>query len=314
MTAPSLQPHKDDLLEILAADRCPVCAQPKRRFRWTCTPCGVGQQQTAEHLRLSATCDAHMDAAEAFLRLVRGDADVKLVALIPARAGSQRVPGKNTRLLAGYPLIAYTIAAAQQSGVFNQIVVATDDGEAMAIGRTSGVLVFDRAPVSHDQPDIDWVSDVLAQIACDAFAILRPTSPFRSAAEMRRAWALFQWWQPADSLRAIRRVTEHPAKMWTIESPSSMRPFVDHTGHSQPTQSLPPVYVQTSSLEIAWTKTVYDTGTISGTRILPFVCEGPEALAIDTWRDWAEAERLVATGQAQLPTVALASVSATPAP
>src|SRR6266704_3638624 len=51
------------------------------------------------------------------------------VALIPARAGSQRVPGKNIRLLAGHPLIAYAIAAARESDVFEAIVVSTDSGE-----------------------------------------------------------------------------------------------------------------------------------------------------------------------------------------
>jgi N-acylneuraminate cytidylyltransferase len=51
---------------------------------------------------------------------------LSVVALIPARAGSKRVPAKNVRVLAGHPLIAYTIAAARSSGLFSAIVVSTD--------------------------------------------------------------------------------------------------------------------------------------------------------------------------------------------
>jgi CMP-N,N'-diacetyllegionaminic acid synthase len=51
---------------------------------------------------------------------------MNMVALIPARAGSKRCPGKNTRELAGHPLIAYTIAAAMESGVFATVWVCTD--------------------------------------------------------------------------------------------------------------------------------------------------------------------------------------------
>ncbi len=81
--------------------------------------------------------------------------------------------------------------------------------------------------------------------------------------------------------------------------------------HSSPTQALPPYFVQTSSLEIAWTKTVYDTGTISGYRVVPFLHELPEGLALDTDADWREAERLLAAHEATLPAMDVARLSPT---
>ena len=67
-----------------------------------------------------------------------------IVALIPARAGSQRVPHKNIKLLAGHPLIAYTIAAAQQSGIFQTILVSSDSEETLQIALSMGIAAIRR--------------------------------------------------------------------------------------------------------------------------------------------------------------------------
>src|SRR5215218_11201575 len=105
------------------------------------------------------------------------------VALIPARAGSERVPGKNVRELAGHPLIAYSIAAARQSGVFNAILVSTDSPDIAAVAERYGAEVPGLRPpemATATSPDIDWVEDVLGLLRAegrtfDVFSILRPT-------------------------------------------------------------------------------------------------------------------------------------------
>ena len=83
-----------------------------------------------------------------------------IVALIPARQGSKRVQGKNIRVLNGHPLIAYTIAAATESGVFNSIIVSTDSEHIAAICRHYGAEVpFFRPPeLARDHP---WAVDAL---------------------------------------------------------------------------------------------------------------------------------------------------------
>ena len=149
----------------------------------------------------------------------------KLVALIPARGGSVRVPGKNTRLLAGHPLIAYTISAAIESGVFDTVVVSTDEKRTAEIGRYYGAEAPFLRPARYSEstsPDIEFVVHALDKYKksgteFDAFSILRPTSPFRKPQTIQRAWSEFQATGPSvDSLRAVERCNEHPMKMWVI--------------------------------------------------------------------------------------------------
>ncbi len=218
-----------------------------------------------------------------------------MVALIPARAGSKRCPGKNSRQLGGKPLIQWTVETAEASGVFANIVVCSD---AIDIIVSSGHGTFWlRETARDDQPDIVWVSQFLAQNAYDAFAILRPTSPFRTAETIRRAWAQFSY-GAFDSLRAIEPVTEHPGKMWRLDG-DVMHSLLDGSvdgvpWHSCPTQTLPPVYRQNASLELAWTKTVRDSGTIAGNIVAPFFTYGLEGFDVNTEDDFAQAEAIVA--------------------
>lgn len=233
-----------------------------------------------------------------------------IVGLIPARAGSKRVPGKNVRMLGGKPLLAWTIEAAKASGIFDEIFVCSDDINISAIGPQYGVQCMLRPDSSDAETDFEWVSycERGQWIMTDAFAILRPTSPFRSAESIRVAWALLQHTyghdKPVlDSVRAVKRWDgPHPAKMWGSwgKRVTMIRPWAEGSHpdgtpwHSSPTQSLKPVYVQTGGLEMAWTRVLRETNTISGTRICPLILDYPENIDINTKDDWAAAERVVA--------------------
>lgn len=235
-----------------------------------------------------------------------------VIALVPARGGSQRVPGKNVRELAGHPLLAYTIAAAQESGVFDTIVVSTDSAEIAEIAQRYGAEVPGLRPAeisTATSSDIDWVLHVMAGRSEELFSILRPTSPFRRGATIRRALdELRALGDRADSIRAVEPVKQHPAKMWTLDG-ETMAPLLPQpTGetplHSRQYAALPPVYVQNSSLEIAWTRVLRDDPpTISGGRVAPFLTDGAEGLTIDYPEDFERAETLVARGDAELPPI-----------
>jgi hypothetical protein len=83
-------------------------------------------------------------------------------------------------------------------------------------------------------------------------------------------------------------------------------PYSDYPGtpsHSMPTQGLPRVWIQNSSLEMSWTSNVTEGGTIAGDRVWPFFTEGYEGFAIDTPEDWAEAERIAAAHPELLPQI-----------
>ena len=90
------------------------------------------------------------------------------VALFPSRAGSQRVPRKNIRPLAGHPLLAYAIAGARESGLFDAIVVSTDSDEIAAVARHYGAEVpwlRPAAMAASTSPDIEWVRFTLERLA-----------------------------------------------------------------------------------------------------------------------------------------------------
>ena len=233
------------------------------------------------------------------------------VALIPARAGSQRVPGKNVRELAGHPLLAYSIAAARESGVFDAILVSTDSEEIAAVARRYGAEVPELRPAelaTSTSPDVEWVTLAMAGRDEEIFAILRPTSPFRSAATIRRAFArLVELGERADSIRAVELVRQHPGKMWILEG-DLMRPLLDQPArgvplHSMQYQALPQIHVQNSSLELAWSRVLDGEPSIAGARVAPFLTEGDEGLTIDYPDDFERAERLAASGEGQLPQV-----------
>lgn len=238
------------------------------------------------------------------------------VALIPARAGSKRVPDKNVALLAGHPLVAYTIAAAKASGVFDAVVVSTDSPRYADIARYYGAEVpaLRPAEIAGDQsPDIEWIEHMLAVLKSDgreydAFSILRPTSPFRQPQTIRRAWQAFVADRSADSLRAVEKCQQHPAKMW-IKRGNRLLPLLpfgpeEQPWHSSQYPSLPLVYVQNASLEIAWTRVAREGHTIAGVSIIPFHTEGFEGFDVNHPHDWQLAEMLVARGEAVLPSVA----------
>ena len=247
-----------------------------------------------------------------------------IVALIPARGGSKRVPGKNVRSIGGHPMIAYTIAAAADSGIFDAIIVSTDSDEVAGVARQYGAEVPFLRPAAFatdTSPDIEWLEHLLEELRArgrtwDCFSLLRPTSPFRTAETIRRAWTRFTAQQGVDSLRAVEKCAQHPGKMWIVRGDRMfpLLPFAltqpgadgqraEQPWHSTPYQALPPVYVQNASLEIAWTRVVRERRTIAGDVLVPFVTEGYEGFDINDPYDWMVAEHLLAEHRATLPPV-----------
>ena len=240
---------------------------------------------------------------------------MKSVALIPARSGSKRVPNKNILPLAGHPLLAYTVCAAIDSGVFDSVICATDSEQYAEVARHYGAEVpfLRSAEISGDKsPDIEWVNWILSTLRAygrdfEIFSILRPTSPFRMPETIRRAWAEFTSDSGADSLRAIERCKQHPGKMWVVRG-NRILPVMPFTNGSTPWHSsqyaaLPEIYAQDASLEIAWSRIALDQNTIAGESIIPFISQGLEGFDINEPEDWLLAEHYLANGQARLPSI-----------
>lgn len=241
---------------------------------------------------------------------------LKAVALIPARSGSVRVKHKNIRSLNGHPVIAYSIRAALDSGVFSSVVVSTDSELYADIARHYGAEVPFLRPVDFagaKSPDIEFVRHALEQLKAqgktfDIFSILRPTSPFRLPETIKRAYAAFLAEQGVDSLRAVEKCEQHPCKMWVVRGARmhSLIPIgpAEQPWHSSQYPSLPEVYVQNASLEIAWSRVAFASPpTIAGEVLMPFLTEGAEGTDINKPKDMWAAEQMIASGEARLPTI-----------
>ena len=241
--------------------------------------------------------------------------DLSIVALIPARSGSKRVPDKNIRPLAGHPLIAYSIAAALQSGIFDAVIVSTDSERYADIARHYGAEIpFLRpAKIAGDTaPDIEWVKHMLSELRrdgrdYDCFSILRPTSPFRLPETIRRAWDEFLAEDGVDSLRAVEKCQQHPGKMWIVREKRMMQLLpmgpAEQPWHSSQYPSLPVVFVQNASLEIARAKVVFEDKSIAGSILMPFFTKDFEGFDVNSEYDWQLAEHMVQNDEAKLPEI-----------
>lgn len=245
------------------------------------------------------------------------DIPPRTLCLIPARSGSKRVPNKNILNVNGHPLLAYTISAAVESGIFDLVMVSTDSEEYANIARHYGAEVPFLRPAEFAEdssPDIEWVAFTLERLSSqerqfDLFSILRPTSPFRTASTIQRAMLQFRSADYADSIRAVELCTQHPGKMWRFlddllvpvlaVQPEGTQWF------SSPTQSLPEVWVQNASLEIARVKCVTDQNSISGSKIIGFKTQFPEGIDINLPEDVLLMKNVIGTFPHSMPTISV---------
>ena len=181
------------------------------------------------------------------------------IALIGARAGSERVPGKNIRRLAGHPLLAYAIATARQAGVFERVLVSTDSEQIADVARWYGADVPFMRPAelaTATSPDIEWIRYTLERLPdhYEVFAIVRATNPFRGPDVIRRGLEQLLATPEADSVRAVELVKQHPGKMWELAPDGrTMTPLLDQSQldvawHAGQYQALPRLHGQSSAL------------------------------------------------------------------
>ena len=175
-------------------------------------------------------------------------------------------------------------------------------------------MPFSRPPeIAGDlSPDIEWVEYTLNRLRqdgreYDCFSILRPTSPFRLPQTIQRAWRAFLGEKGVDSLRAVEKCRQHPGKMWVIRG-KRMTPLFplsppEQPWHSSQYQSLPEVYVQNASLEIAWSRVVFEGRTIAGNVLMPFFTRDYEGFDVNSGYDLDLAEHLILDGEARLVSV-----------
>lgn len=246
------------------------------------------------------------------MNLTMRNVDVEVMGLIPARGGSKTIPRKNILPLAGYPLIAYSIAAGLEANTLDRLILSTDDQEIAEVGKAYGAEVPFIRPERYardDTPDLPvfqhalkWLHDQEGYTP-DIVVQLRPTSPFRSVTHINRAVKTLYAQPDADAVRTVCRPFQDPYKMWKITADGFMKPLLDtefDEPYNMPRQELPEVFWQTGYVDAAWSKTILHKQSMTGERILPLIIDPGDYVDIDSRVDWKRAERMLASGEINL--------------
>lgn len=229
---------------------------------------------------------------------------MKILAFIPARGGSKRIPDKNIKLLNNKPLISYTIETAKKSKYINRIVVSTDSEKIANIARKYGADVPFLRPKEISQADstemqffehaLNWFSKY-ENYEPDLIVLLYPTSPFRKPESIDKAIEEMMKHPEADSLRSVKLCSEHPYKMWVIED-GYLKPFIkgkDPNIHTLSYHLLPTVYIQNASIYITKIATIRNKKSPTGDIIVPFIMDEIESIDINNPIDFKFAELLI---------------------
>lgn len=235
---------------------------------------------------------------------------MQILALIPARGGSKSIPRKNIKPLAGYPLIAYSIAAALQSRQVTRTLVSTDDVEIARIAQNYGAEVPCLRPPEYakdNTPDFPVFTHALSWLKenesyqPDLVVQLRPTSPLRPPECVDQAVQTLLDYPEADSVRGVIPSGQNPYKMWQITSQGRMNPLLTLPGIEEPfnapRQELPQTYWQTGHIDAIRITTILEKNSLSGEIIYPLYIDPRYAVDIDTLRDWQRAEWIISQGE-----------------
>ena len=222
---------------------------------------------------------------------------MRILALIPARGGSKRCPGKNIRLLGDKPLIVWSIDVAKEISEICDILVSTDDHEIATVSKNAGAFVPWLRPsfLANDNATsvdaalhaLDWYENKIRPV--DALLLLQPTSPFRTVDTINNGVKIFSSFA-ACSVVGVSLTHDHPSWMFTIENNRLISCF-DNNGLAVRSQDLSSVYIVNGSFYLISPdsfrkcKTFFPNGTI------PLVINSrKEVIDIDDEYDFAVAQ------------------------
>ncbi|MEW6172099.1 MAG: acylneuraminate cytidylyltransferase family protein [Bacillota bacterium] len=227
---------------------------------------------------------------------------LSILGFIPARAGSKGLPGKNTKLLAGKPLLIYTVETAQKSGAFDYLMVSTDGEDIAAVARQGGAEV----PFIRPQElatDTAKVIDALHHTMLwlegrgkkyDCVAILQPTSPLRGVEDIIGAMDLLVA-RGADAVVSVCETEHHPWWSNTLPEDGCMEGFL-RSDISVNRQELPKFYRLNGSIYMARWDFIRGRRTWFGPGTYAYVMPRRRSVDIDGPLDFFLAEALIVRG------------------
>lgn len=227
-----------------------------------------------------------------------------VLALIPARAGSRRVQGKNTRLLGGKPLAVWTFEAALASRAVGKVLLSTDDDELMALAQAQGIAVLKR-PQELAGDHASSADVAIHALDCElaegrnwgALCLLQPTSPFRAAGRIDAGIDLLLGNPEVEAVVGVTAPSHHPLHC-LIEDRDGSVALLELAGppvSAQRSQDLPRAWALTGSFYAIRSATLREHRKFLTWNCLPLVCDAPgEAIDIDWPTDFDRAEAHIA--------------------
>ncbi|MFA6039780.1 MAG: acylneuraminate cytidylyltransferase family protein [Candidatus Peribacteraceae bacterium] len=227
-----------------------------------------------------------------------------MLCMIPARAGSKRIPRKNLKLLGGKPLIAYTIEAALASGLFNDVYVCTDDEEIAAVAKEFGANVPSLMPpelcgdLSPSYAPCQHLATLLAKEgrAAESLLCLQPTSPLRSPEDIKRGVERFRRGD-IDFLLSVTPIDPHYFH-WALVPREKSRPAGEWKMYFDKEwlierPLLPPAYRPNGSIKIARLAALKEQGNFFGEKLGTVETPEERSVHIGTTFDWNICEYLL---------------------
>jgi CMP-N-acetylneuraminic acid synthetase len=226
----------------------------------------------------------------------------RVLGLVPARAGSKGVPGKNLRLLGAKPLLQYTAEAALGCRLLTRVVLSTEDERIAALGRRCGLDVPFLRPAGlaeDDTPMLPVVQHALRTLEAvgdhyDAVCLLQPTSPLRTAEDIDGCIELLLS-SGADAVVTTLPVPPEHNPHW-VYLPDETGTLRLSTGASTPIpsrQQLPDAVHREGSVYVTRTYVVLEQDSLYGDRLVGYPMAPQRSVNIDDPEDWARAEQML---------------------
>jgi pseudaminic acid cytidylyltransferase len=222
------------------------------------------------------------------------------IAIIPARGGSKRIPGKNIRCLAGKPIIAYTISAAVESGLFDRVIVSTDSDEIAQIARQFGAevpflreerLSDDVTPVSSATLDALLRLDPAGD-RYESVAQLMANCPLRTSTDVVESYRQFRAGGADSQISVVRYGWQNP--WWAMRRNEHLQLdpiFKEQIGARS--QDLPDLFCPTGAIWWARSEVLRRTHTFHIENRTGWEIPWRRGIDIDTVEDWEMAEVLL---------------------
>lgn len=228
------------------------------------------------------------------------------IAIIPARAGSKGLPGKNILHVHGRPLISWTISAAQESNCFDRIVVTSDGDNILEIAGNEGVIPLRRpaALATDTASSFDVLIHAILTVEetasepINTVTLLQPTSPLRHAGHIKTAFSLLT--NKATGVISVYSPNAHPMKAFKIKEDGFIEgAFTPETPY-QARQTLPDCCYANGSIYIFRRHSLTEDKNFPRENVLPYFMSATDSIDIDTREDLTRAEHLLRTRNADI--------------